>query len=124
MSTFLRCHPLAGWSFTFLAICCLGRQVAANVRLHGASPWHPKSLLSQVATIVRLHGASPWHPKVRRGLPLLRRNRGPKDEGDDFRSDWRYRSADTRTSNRRRSRCHSSRAEAEETVPEGTNRHS
>jgi hypothetical protein len=40
-----------------------GSLVAAIVRLHGASPWHPvSSCASLVAASVRLHGANPWHP--------------------------------------------------------------
>jgi hypothetical protein len=36
--------------------------VAVNVRLHGASPWHPEvACQSLVAVNVKLHGTSPWH---------------------------------------------------------------
>jgi hypothetical protein len=59
--TFLRCHRLARWSFTFSAIRRSACQLAANVNLHGASPWHPKSGLFSVATNVRLHRTSRWH---------------------------------------------------------------
>jgi hypothetical protein len=34
------------------------------VKLHGASPWHPRGgQLLFVAANVKLHGASPWHPR-------------------------------------------------------------
>ena len=36
--------------------------VAANMNLHGASPWHLETLvLVLVAANMNLHGASPWH---------------------------------------------------------------
>jgi hypothetical protein len=38
--------------------------VAANVRLHGTSPWHLEGGGAfLVAANVKDHGTSPWHPK-------------------------------------------------------------
>ena len=41
--------------------------VAASVKLHGASPWHPVLRFKEcgIAEIVKLHGTSPWHPILR-----------------------------------------------------------
>jgi hypothetical protein len=45
---------------------------AANVKLHGARPWHLQSgKLSGVATGVKLHGARPWHLKIVNALSPL-----------------------------------------------------
>jgi hypothetical protein len=40
-----------------------GILIAANVKLHGASPWHLKTLVlgMLIAANMRLHGASPWY---------------------------------------------------------------
>src|SRR5437879_3080420 len=47
--------PLVPWSLT------LGPTVAANVRLHGTSPWHLQESRCCLAANVKLHGARPWH---------------------------------------------------------------
>src|SRR5882724_3862642 len=56
-------HPGIGGASPFLAIWFQGRQLAANVNLHGASPWHPRKvlLIFPVATIMRLHRTNRWY---------------------------------------------------------------
>ena len=62
LATSVRLHGASPWHprSSVLGFC-----VATSVRLHGASPWHPRSSVLGfcVATSVRLHGASPWHPR-------------------------------------------------------------